>query len=244
MKLDQKVAIVTGSSKGIGKEVALLLAKEGAKVVVNHSNSEEEAQTTVDTIIKNGGTAFSVKADVSKKNEVTRLFDETIERYGKVDVLVNNAGIMISKLLKDNTQEDFSRQFDVNVRGIFNTLQEAYYKLSDNGNIINFSSSTAKLMFPTYALYSASKAAVEQMTRVFSKEIGRGISVNAIAPGATETELFLNGKSQEFIAKLSAMNAINRLAKPIDIARVVLFLASSDSKWISGQIIGANGALV
>jgi 3-oxoacyl-[acyl-carrier protein] reductase len=244
MKLDQKVAIVTGSSKGIGKEVALLLAKEGAKVVVNHSNSEEEAQTTVDTIIKNGGTAFSVKADVSKKNEVTRLFDETIERYGKVDVLVNNAGIMISKLLKDNTQEDFSRQFDVNVRGIFNTLQEAYYKLSDNGNIINFSSSTAKLMFPTYALYSASKAAVEQMTRVFSKEIGRGISVNAIAPGATETELFLNGKSQEFIAKLSAMNAFNRLAKPIDIARVVLFLASSDSKWISGQIIGANGALV
>ncbi|MGH1435771.1 MAG: SDR family oxidoreductase [Lewinella sp.] len=244
MKLDQKVAIVTGSSKGIGKEVALLLAKEGAKVVVNHSNSEEEAETTVDTIIKNGGTAFSVKADVSKKNEVTRLFDETIERYGKVDVLVNNAGIMISKLLKDNTQEDFSRQFDVNVRGIFNTLQEAYYKLSDNGNIINFSSSTAKLMFPTYALYSASKAAVEQMTRVFSKEIGRGISVNAIAPGATETELFLNGKSQEFIAKLSAMNAFNRLAKPIDIARVVLFLASSDSKWISGQIIGANGALV
>ena len=244
MKLDQKVAIVTGSSKEIGKEVALLLAKEGAKVVVNHSNSEEEDQTTVDTIIKNGGTAFSVKADVSKKNEVTRLFDETIERYGKVDVLVNNAGIMISKLLKDNTQEDFSRQFDVNVRGIFNTLQEAYYKLSDNGNIINFSSSTAKLMFPTYALYSASKAAVEQMTRVFSKEIGRGISVNAIAPGATETELFLNGKSQEFIAKLSAMNAFNRLAKPIDIARVVLFLASSDSKWISGQIIGANGALV
>ena len=99
-------------------------------------------------------------------------------------------------------------------------------------------------MFPTYALYSASKAAVEQMTRVFSKEIGRGISVNAIAPGATETELFLNGKTQEFIDKLSAMNAFNRLAKPIDIARVVLFLASDNSKWISGQVIGANGALV
>jgi 3-oxoacyl-[acyl-carrier protein] reductase len=244
MKLDQKVIIVTGSSKGIGKEIAILLAKNGAKVVVNHSNSEAKANETLNLITKSGGIAISIKADVSKSIEVTQLFDKTIAHFGKVDVLINNAGIMVSKLLKDNTQEDFTRQFDVNVRGVFNTLQEAHSKLADNGNIINFSSSTVKLMFPTYALYSASKAAVEQMTRVFSKEIGRGISVNSIAPGATETELFLKGKSQEFIDKLSAMNAFNRLAKPIDIAKVVLFLASDDSKWISGQVIGANGALV
>jgi len=244
MTLKNKVVIVTGASRGIGQEIAFLLAKNGAKIIVNHSNSEQEAAATVSEILSNGGSAISIKADVSNRQHVTELFDRTIDAFGKIDVLINNAGVMISKKLKDNSQEDFSKQFDVNVRGIFNTLQEADSKLADNGNIINVSSSTVKLMFPTYALYSASKAAVEQMTRVFSKEIGRGISVNAIAPGATETELFLNGKTQEFIDKLSSMNAFNRLAKPIDIARVVLFMASDDSKWISGQVIGANGALV
>ncbi|SDR69260.1 3-oxoacyl-[acyl-carrier protein] reductase [Polaribacter sp. KT25b] len=242
--LNNKVILVTGSSKGIGKEVAILLAKNGAKIIVNHSNSPKEAAATVAKIVENGGKAISIKADVSNKDQVTQLFDKSIVEFGKIDVLINNAGTMISKKLKDATQEDFTKQFEVNVRGIFNTLQEADSKLADNGIIINFSSSTTKLMLPTYSIYSATKAAVEQITRVFSKEIGRGISVNAIAPGATETELFMNGKSQEFIDKLSSMNAFNRLAKPIDIAKVVLFLASDDSKWISGQVIGANGALV
>ncbi|WP_024479978.1 SDR family oxidoreductase [Cellulophaga baltica] len=239
-----KVIIVTGSSKGIGKETALLLAKNGAKVVINHSNSEKEAKETVAKIVANGGSAFSFKADVSKKKEVTALFDATLEAYGKIDVLVNNAGTMVSKLLKNSSEDDFITLFNVNVKGVFNTLQEASSKLADNGIIINFSSSTAKLMLPTYSLYSATKAAVEQMTRVFSKEIGRGISVNAIAPGATETDMFLNGKSEEVLTKLKGMNAFNRLAKPIDIAKVVLFLSSDDSKWISGQVIGANGALI
>ncbi|WP_339679780.1 SDR family oxidoreductase [Cyclobacterium marinum] len=244
MKLENKVIIVTGSSKGIGKEIALLLAENGAKVIVNSSSSMPEANSVVETIIKKGGQAMAIKADVSKREEVTQLFDQTITAFGKVDVLVNNAGVMISKTIKDNTQEDFSKQFDINVRGVFNTLQEAESKLSDNGNIINLSSSTVKMMFPTYALYSGTKAAVEQMTRVFSKEIGRGISVNALAPGPTETELFLKGKTTEFIEKLSSMNAFNRLATPNDIAKVVLFLASEESKWISGQVIGANGAMV
>ena len=244
MKLEDKVIIITGASRGIGQEVAFLLAENGAKVVVNHSNSEKDAEATVSKIKDNGGNAIAIKADVSDRDQVTQLYDQTIEAFGKVDVLVNNAGVMFNKKLKDNTQKDFNKLFDVNVKGVFNMLQEADSKLSDNGNIINISSSTVKLMFPNYALYSASKAAVEQMTRVFSKEIGRGISVNALAPGATETELFLNGKSQEFIDKLSSMNAFDRLAQPIDIARVVLFLASDDSKWISGQVIGANGALI
>lgn len=244
MKLKNKVIIVTGSSRGIGKEVAIVLAKNGATVIVNYSNSEEEANNTVNIITNNGGLAIAIQADVSNKDEVTKLFDKTIETYGKVDVLVNNAGIMISKHLKDTTQQDFKRQFEVNVGGIFNTLQEADSKLADNGIIINFSSSTTKLMLPTYSIYSATKAAVEQITRVYSQEIGRGISVNAIAPGATETELFLKGKSEETIKNLASKTAFNRLAKPIDIANVVLFLASDDSKWISGQVIGANGALV
>ncbi|MCK0132399.1 glucose 1-dehydrogenase [Flavobacteriaceae bacterium F08102] len=244
MKLATKVIIVTGASRGIGQEIAKLLAENGAKVVVNHSNSEPQALATVDSIRKNGGKALAIQADVSDRAQVSRLFEQTIAAYGKVDVLVNNAGVMTSKLLKDSSQEDFNKQFDVNVKGIFNTLQEANSKLADGGSIINFSSSTVKLMFPTYALYSASKAAVEQITRVFAKEIGRNISVNAIAPGPTETALFLTGKSEETIERLTAMNAFNRLGKPIDIARIVLFLASDASKWISGQVIGANGGMV
>ena len=244
MKLKNKVAIITGSSKGIGKEMAILFAENKAKVIVNYSSSETEANETVKTIIANGGEAIAIKADVSIRKEVTHLFDKTIEVYGKIDVLVNNAGVMKSKKLKDITEQDFDTHFNVNVKGLYNTLQEAESKLADNGNIINISSSTVKLMLPTYAIYSATKAAVEQISRVFSKEIGRGISVNALAPGPTETELFLEGKSTEFIEQLSSMNAFNRLAKPIDIARVALFLASDDSKWVSGQVIGANGAMV
>ncbi|MGJ8744200.1 SDR family oxidoreductase [Polaribacter sp.] len=239
-----KVIIVTGASRGIGKEIAILLAKNGNKIVVNYANSDTAANETIETIIAEGGSAIAMKADVSNRAQVTALFNKTIEHYGQVDVLINNAGIMINKLLKDYNEDDFTKQFDINVKGTFNTLQEAASKLSDNGRIINFSSSTVKLMLPTYALYSATKAAVEQITRVFSKEIGRGISVNAIAPGPTNTELFLNGKSEEFIKKLASMNAFNRLADPSDIAKVVLFLASNDSKWISGQVIGANGAMV
>lgn len=244
MKLKNKVAIITGSSKGIGKEMAILFAENKAKVIVNYSSSETEANETVKTIIANGGEAIAIKADVSIRKEVTHLFDKTIEVYGKIDVLVNNAGVMKSKKLKDITEQDFDTHFNVNVKGLYNTLQEAESKLADNGNIINISSSTVKLMLPTYTIYSATKAAVEQISRVFSKEIGRGISVNALAPGPTETELFLEGKSTEFIEQLSSMNAFNRLAKPIDIARVALFLASDDSKWVSGQVIGANGAMV
>ncbi|WP_423999347.1 SDR family oxidoreductase [Maribacter sp. IgM3_T14_3] len=244
MKLENKVVIVTGASRGIGQEIAFLLAENGAKIVVNHSNSTKDADATIAKIKSEGGNAIAIKADVSNRNQVTQLFDQTIEAFDKVDVLVNNAGVMINKKLKDATEEDFNKQFDVNVKGVFNMLQEADSRLSDNGNIINISSTTVKLMFPTYALYSASKAAVEQMTRVFSKEIGRGISVNALAPGPTETELFLNGKSEEFIDKLKSMNAFDRLAQPIDIARVALFLASDESKWISGQVIAANGALI
>lgn len=138
MSVKNKVVIVTGSSKGIGKEVAFLLAENGAKVIVNYSHSENEANETVEKIVKNGGTALAIQADVSQRDHVTELFDKTIEAYGKVDVLINNAGIMYNAFLKDNTQEEFTKLFDVNVRGVFNTLQEADSKLADNGIIINF----------------------------------------------------------------------------------------------------------
>jgi 3-oxoacyl-[acyl-carrier protein] reductase len=241
--LNNKVVLVTGASRGIGAAVAKRIAAEGAKVIINYAGSKDEADQTVQTIKDAGSDAIAVKADVSKASEVAALFDAAIAHFGKIDVLVNNAGIMITKLLKDTTDEDFTRQFDINVRGTFNTLREAATKLADGGSIINFSSTTTRLMMPTYSTYVATKGAVEQMTRVFAKEIGRGINVNAVLPGPTNTELFTKGKSQEVIDRLASLNAFNRLGEPEDIAKVVAFLAADDAKWISGQTIGLNGAM-
>ena len=243
-KLAHKVIIVTGGSRGIGKEIALQLAKEGAKVVLNYVSNDSAALQTKEEIIALGGTVIIVKADVSKKEEAVSIFDTAISHFGQVDVLINNAAVMDNKALKDCVDDDFTKAFDVNVKGVFHMLQEASEKLADNGIILNFSSSTTRMMLPTYGIYSATKAAVEQMTKVFSKEVGRGISVNAIAPGPTKTDLFLEGKSEAFINELKGKNAFDRLAEPIDIANVVLLFCSDDSKWISGQVIAANGAMV
>jgi 3-oxoacyl-[acyl-carrier protein] reductase len=243
-KVKDKVAIVTGSSKGIGASVAKTLAREGAKVVVNYSGSKEAAEQVVQEIKSNGGIAIAIKADVSKTDDVKDLFRETIATFGRVDVLVNNAGIMITKLIADTTDDDFTRQFDINVKGVFNTLREAATLLADNGSVINFSTSVNRIMLPTYGTYVATKAAVEQLTRVFAKEAGkRNINVNSISPGPTNTELFTTGKSEDTINRLASLSAFNRIGDPQDIAEVVLFLASDEAKWISAQNIGVNGAM-
>jgi 3-oxoacyl-[acyl-carrier protein] reductase len=241
--LKDKVVLITGASKGIGAHMAKAFSTAGAKVVINYASSETAAQALLTDIETEGGQAIIVKADISKEAEVTALFDQALQAYGRIDVLVNNAGVMTTRTIKDSTEADFDQQFDINVKGTFFALKQAATKLADGGTVINFSSSTTKLMFPGYGIYSATKAAVEQMSRVFAKEIGRGISVNAIAPGPTKTELFLNGKSEETLTRLAASNAFNRIADPEDITRVVLFLASDDAKWISGQTIAANGAM-
>lgn len=242
--LAEKVAIVTGASRGIGAAIAHQLAAAGAKVIVNYAGSQAAAAQTVAAIEAAGGNAFAVQADVSRADQVERLFDAAIARYGRVDVLVNNAGIMLTKLLQDTTDEDFTRQFDVNVRGTFNTMRQAATRLADNGSVINFSSSVTRLMLPGYATYVATKAAVEQLTRVFAKEVGsRAINVNSISPGPTNTELFTQGKPQEVIARSAALSVFNRLGEPDDIAKIVVFLASDAAKWISAQNIGANGAM-
>ncbi|MEJ5049300.1 SDR family oxidoreductase [Chryseobacterium culicis] len=242
--LNNKVILVTGASRGIGAEIAQQLASAGAKIIVNYAGGKDAAEKVVASIQDNGGNAIAIQADVSNAEAVKQLFDQAISHYGKIDVLVNNAGIMITKLIKDTTDEDFSRQFDINVRGTFNTLREAATKLADNGSIINFSSTTTRVMMPTYGTYVATKGAVEQLTRVFAKELGsRGINVNAILPGPTNTALFTEGKPQEVIDRLASLNAFNRLGEPADIAKIVVFLAGDDAKWISGQTIGANGAM-
>lgn len=242
--LSNKIVLVTGASRGIGAEVANQLANAGAKVIVNYSGNQADANKVIDVIKKNGGDAIALQADVSKTEDVKTLFDKSIAYYGKIDVLVNNAGIMINKLIKDTTDEDFTRQFDINVKGVFNTLREASTRLADNGSIINFSTSVNRIMLPTYAAYVATKAAVEQLTRVFSKEIGnRGINVNSVSPGPTNTELFTFGKPQDVIDRLASLSPFNRIGETTDIAKIVLFLASDDAKWINAQNIGVNGGM-
>lgn len=242
--LTEKVAVVTGSSKGIGAAIALRLSEAGAKVIVNYTGNQIAADETVARIKANGGEAFAIKSDVSKKTEVERLFDESIAHFGKVDIWVNNAGVMLNALIKDLSEEQLERQLDINVKGVFYSLQQAATKLSNNGSIINVSSTVTRTIFPTYGVYAATKAAVEQMSRIFAKEIGeKGINVNCVLPGPTGTDLFLNGKSEEQITQLASTNAFKRLGTPEDIARVVAFLASDEAKWISGQSIGANGGM-
>ncbi len=242
--LTDKVILVTGSSRGIGANIAQQLATAGAKVIVNYAGGKTAAEEVVLQIKNKGGDAIALQADVSKTDEVKNLFDQAIAHYGKIDVLVNNAGIMINSLIKDTTDADFNRQFDINVKGTFNTLREAATRLADKGSIINFSTSVNRLMLPTYGTYVATKAAVEQLTRVFAKEVGsRGINVNSISPGPTNTELFTQGKSQELIDRLASLSAFNRIAEPEDIANVVLFLASDEAKWITAQNLGANGGM-
>jgi 3-oxoacyl-[acyl-carrier protein] reductase len=242
MSLQNKVAIITGASKGIGTHIAKTLARAGAKVVVNYASSQASADHVVAEIRASGGEAIAVRADVSKTSEVKALFDATIAQFGKVDLLINNAGIAIYKMIKDTTDDDFDRIFDINVRGVFLTLREAATRLENGGRIINLSSSVTRLMMPAYGTYSATKAAVEQMTRVFAKEVGqRGITVNSISPGPTNTELFTAGKTEETIKRLAAMAALGRIGEPEDIARVVLFLVSDEAAWVTAQNLGVNG---
>jgi 3-oxoacyl-[acyl-carrier protein] reductase len=244
VNLKGKTAIVTGASKGIGATIAIKLAEAGANVVINYNGSKSKAEEVANKIETINGKATIIQADVSKFSEAEKLFDTAIQHFGKVDILVNNAGVMRNNLIQNATEEDFDLNFEINVKGVFNMLKQASTKLAENGSIINFSSTTTKLMMPTYGLYSASKSAVEQMSRVFAKEIGvRGINVNSVLPGTTNTELFREGKSEELISNLASMTAFKRIGEPEDIAKTVLFLASDDAKWITGQNIATNGGL-
>ena len=242
--LSGKVAIVTGGSRGIGARIATRLAQAGAGVVVNYAGRRDAAEQVVQSIEAGGGRALAVQGDVSKPQDVRALFDATVERFGRVHILVNNAGIILYKRLDQTTDDEFDRLFAVNVKGVFNALREASRRLENGGRIINFSSSTTRLMLPTYASYCATKAAVEQLTRIFAKEVGqRGITVNVVSPGPTNTELFTEGKSEADIQRMAAMAALGRIGQPEDIANLVLFLASDEAGWISAQNIGANGGL-
>ena len=239
-----QVAIVTGASRGIGAAVAQRLAAEGFAVVVNYAASSKEADALVAKLKSEGSAAIAVKADVSNADDVRRLFETTEQQLGKVDVLINNAGVLKPAPLADTSDALYDQTFDINVRGTFNTLREAAARMNDGGRIVNFSSTTLALNMPGYAVYNATKAAVEAFTHVFAKELrGRNITVNAVAPGPVATALFLDGKTEEQIQNFAKMPPLQRLGQPEDIASVVAFLTGKDAGWVNGQVLRANGGL-
>ena len=243
--LTQQVALVTGAARGIGRAIALRLAKDGAAIVVNYSGSLQQAQETVSLIEGGGGRAVAIQADVGKVADVRRLFDATSDTFGRLDILVNNAGAMFTKPVADVNEEEFDRIFAVNVKGTFFACQEAAKRMTRGGRIINFSSSTTALMLPGYAAYVATKGAVEQLSHVLAKELGpRGITVNVVSPGPTDTELFGQGKTEEQKQTFARMAALGRLGTPEDIAAVVAMLVGPDAGWVTGQNIRTNGGLI
>ncbi|WP_438754437.1 SDR family oxidoreductase [Pararhizobium sp. O133] len=242
---ENKVALVTGASRGIGAAIAGRLANDGFTVVINYSGNAEPAEELARTIEQAGGKARTAKADVSNTEAVRGLFDAAETAFGGIDVLINNAGIMTLSPIGDADDASFDRQIGVNLKGTFNTMREAAKRLRNGGRIINFSTSVVGLKLETYGIYAATKAAVETLTAIMAKEMrGRNITVNAVAPGPVATDLFLNGKSEELIARMAKMSPMERLGTPDDIAAVVSMLASADGGWINGQTLRANGGLV
>ncbi|MFJ3422978.1 SDR family oxidoreductase [Streptomyces sp. NPDC086082] len=239
-----RVVVVTGGSGGIGGPVARRLAADGMTVVVHYAGSAAKAEAIVESITAAGGTAVAHSGDIAEPAEMAEVFDAAEARFGGVDVVVNTAGIMLLAPLAELELDDFDRMHRVNVRGTFVVSRLAARRLRPGGSLINFSTSVTRLQQPGYGGYAATKGAVEAMTLILARELrGRDVTVNAVAPGPTATPLFVEGKSEELIAKIAAAAPLERLGTPQDIAEAVAFLAGPGGRWINGQVLFSNGGI-
>lgn len=238
--LHGKIAIVTGSSRGIGRAIAEGLAAQGAAVVVNYVGNQKAADEVVAGIAGKGGKALAIQADISSVSDVRRLFDETESKLGAIDIVVANVGVAVIKPLTEATEADFDQVFGTNAKGTFFTLQEAARRVRDGGRIIAVSTGGTKMFFTQTALYLGSKSAVEQFVRVLSRELGsRGITVNALSPGFTDTDLL----PERDRAVAAGMSPFGRIGAPRDVADVAVFLASDEARWLTGENIQAGGGV-
>ncbi|ENU60628.1 Dehydrogenase [Acinetobacter guillouiae MSP4-18] len=241
----EKVILITGASRGIGAFTASLLAQQGHKIIINYASNDKEAEHVLSSIQALGGTASLFKANISHSNEVTALFDYAIQTYGRLDVLINNAGILKLSKIEQLDDESIDQVLAINIKGSLYTMREAAKRLQKGGKIINLSSSVVGMKLETYGVYTASKAAIESLTAILAKELrGKNITVNAIAPGPTATELFLEGKSDELIAQLSKAAPLERLGIVEDIAAVLDFAVNEASNWVNAQVLRVNGGIV
>jgi 3-oxoacyl-[acyl-carrier protein] reductase len=241
LSLEGKTALVTGSSRGIGRAIAESLAADGAAVVINYARNKQPADTVVNNIVGKGGKAIAIGADISKSAEVRRLFSEAEKAMGNLDIVVANAGVHIERPLIENTEADYDHIFGINTKGVFFTLQEAARRVRDGGRIVVVSTGGTKMHFPNMALYLGSKGAIEQFARSLSLELGpRSVTVNVLSPGFTDTDMLLE-QYREYGASLSPFN---RVGTARDVADVAAFLASDAARWITGQNLQAGGGVV
>lgn len=239
---EKKVAIVTGSSRGIGAAIAKKIASDGINVVINYTKDEAGANSVAEAVKDKGADCLCVKADITNKAQVENLFLQAKEKFGRIDYLVNNAGVLTYSPIADLSEEEFDRMFAINVKGTLFCCQLACKHMEDGGSIVNLSSSTTMYMLPNYGCYVASKGAVEQLTRSLSREVAsRGIRVNVVSPGPIDTDLFRAGKTEEQIKRFEQLAAFSRLGQPNEVADVVSFLLSDNSKWMTAQNVRVNG---
>lgn len=242
---EHRAAIVTGASKGIGAAVARRLGRDGFAVAVNYHRGSDDAAEVVRTIEGEGGRAVALQADIGDPTGAARLFEQARSAFGPIDIVVNNAGTMMLGAVATLTDANLDRQVALNMLGAIRMMREAAKTLRHGGRIVNLSSSVVGLYQPGYGVYAATKAALEAMTHVLAKELGpQGITVNAVAPGPVETQLFLQDKSADQIRAIAGLNPLGRLGRPDDIAAVIAWLCGPDSAWVNGQIIRANGGVV
>ncbi|PON27120.1 short-chain dehydrogenase [Trichoderma gamsii] len=245
MSLQDKVILITGASSGIGKACAQRLYQEGARIVINYRNDASSANALVDSF--GADRAIAVQADAANIDDIDRLVQAAVDKFGRIDTVVANAGLMLMRDVEDTTEDDFAKSFDLNVKGPYFLAQKAVPHMPPGSHIIFISTGVChhSSVSPKYLLYAATKGAIEQMTRVMAKGLAaKGIIVNAVAPGPTATELFYKGKPEGLVNTIKAWSPFNRLGEPEDIANTVKFLASGDSSWVVGQTVLVNGGIM